>query len=57
MDFPTLGALLVSQALQGLLIPTCSLHISQDKAGIIPALQLLSYAGKHLNDSQRTLAQ
>lgn len=29
----------------------------QDKAGIIPALQKLSFAGKNLDDAQRTLAQ
>jgi hypothetical protein len=29
----------------------------QDKGGIIPALQRLSYAGKNLEDSQRTLEQ
>jgi hypothetical protein len=31
--------------------------IVQDKAGIIPALQKFSYAGKNLEDSQRTLEQ
>jgi hypothetical protein len=29
----------------------------QDKGGIIPALQRLSFAGKNLEDSQRTLEQ
>lgn len=29
----------------------------QDKGGIIPALQRLSYAGKNMEDSQRTLEQ
>lgn len=29
----------------------------QDKGGIIPALQKLSYAGKNLDDAQRTLEQ
>ncbi len=29
----------------------------QDKGGIIPALQKLSFAGKHMNDPQRTLEQ
>lgn len=32
-------------------------HGLQDKSGIIPALQKLSYAGKNLDDPQRTLAQ
>eukprot|EP00877_Chromochloris_zofingiensis_P002825 jgi/Chrzof1/12543/UNPLg00494.t1 len=31
--------------------------VIRDKGGIIPALQKFSYAGKHLNDSQRTLEQ
>lgn len=30
---------------------------SQDQGGIIPALQKLSYAGKNLEDAQRTLEQ
>ena len=30
---------------------------AQDKGGVIPALQRLSYAGKNLEDSQRTLEQ
>jgi hypothetical protein len=29
----------------------------QDKGGIVPALQRLSYAGKNMEDSQRTLEQ
>ena len=29
----------------------------QEKGGIPPALQKLSYAGKHFEDSQRTLQQ
>ncbi|GIL62388.1 hypothetical protein Vafri_16609 [Volvox africanus] len=29
--------------------------VIRDKGGIVPALQKLSYAGKHLDDSQRTL--
>jgi hypothetical protein len=29
----------------------------QDVSGIIPALQKFSYAGKNLDDSQRTLEQ
>jgi hypothetical protein len=29
----------------------------QDKGGIVPALQRFSYAGKNLEDSQRTLEQ
>lgn len=29
----------------------------QDEGGILPALQKLSYAGKHLEDAQRTLEQ
>ncbi|KAL6752517.1 hypothetical protein V8C86DRAFT_2753333 [Haematococcus lacustris] len=31
-------------------------NVIRDEGGIIPALQKLSYAGKHLDDSQRTLA-
>jgi hypothetical protein len=30
---------------------------AQDVGGIMPVMQKLSYAGKHLNDSQRTLQQ
>jgi hypothetical protein len=29
----------------------------QDKGGIIPGLQQLAYAGKNMDDSQRTLEQ
>jgi hypothetical protein len=29
----------------------------QDAGGVLPALQRLSYAGKHLDDAQRTLEQ
>ncbi len=29
----------------------------QDKGGILPGLQKLSYAGKNMQDSQRTLEQ
>ena len=32
-------------------------HPPQDKGGVIPALQKLSYAGKNLEDAQRTLEQ
>lgn len=31
--------------------------VIRDKGGILPALQKLSYAGKNLEDSQRTLEQ
>lgn len=31
--------------------------VLQEKGGILPALQKLSYAGKRLADSQRTLQQ
>ena len=31
--------------------------VIRDKGGIIPALQRLSYAGKNLEDAQRTLEQ
>ena len=34
--------------------PTC---LWQDKGGVIPALQKLSYAGKNMEDPQRTLEQ
>ena len=36
---------------------TNNCHGLQDKSGIIPALQKLSFAGKNLDDPQRTLAQ
>jgi hypothetical protein len=29
----------------------------QDEGGILPALQKLSYAGKHMDDAQHTLEQ
>eukprot|EP00879_Flechtneria_rotunda_P010795 GHRR01011280.1.p1 GENE.GHRR01011280.1~~GHRR01011280.1.p1 ORF type:complete len:213 (+),score=48.92 GHRR01011280.1:992-1630(+) len=32
-------------------------NVIRDTGGILPALQKLSYAGKHLNDAQRTLEQ
>lgn len=32
-------------------------HLPQDNGGIIPALQRLSYAGKNMEDAQRTLEQ
>jgi hypothetical protein len=31
--------------------------VIRDKGGILPALQKLSYAGKNMEDSQRTLEQ
>jgi len=42
--------------------PTHSAHTpastnTQNQGGVLPALQRLSYAGKHLDDAQRTLEQ
>ena len=40
------------------LLTVCRRHrLWQDKGGVIPALQRLSYAGKNLEDAQRTLEQ
>jgi hypothetical protein len=35
----------------------CDADALQEVGGILPALQRLSYAGKHMEDSQRTLEQ
>lgn len=37
--------------------PPCQTPGNQDKGGVIPALQKLSYGGKNLDDAQRTLEQ